>query len=649
MRVDSSSLGRLLVSRAPLFSPDGRLLLCISGSKVEGYSVKTGKKVVDLPHGSAPVSGCAFLDGGGGGDEGASQQMKSLTLVTVSLDNCVRVWSLKSQTCLAERKATLPEGHRLVDILRWPEGGAPDGDRGAGGFLFLLHTVTLGFRDLKGAASSVMKMRLRIKEGQGGGMAVETSLFLMVCGSRIRQVRVCARGAMVAVLCRHDFLVWSLAEGVWRHFTCRPGAPLTTMDIHPQGVYVAVGDRAGVITTWYIQPFLRSRGDGDGEALPSGVTKLPVYRIARGGTLMKRAGAKAEREPEITATGPVPVLRGFEVPCGFLHWHAMAVASTRHAAATDNMSPLSGRLLSGGTEGVIVTWAMGAASQQRHFLPRLGAPIIHLCPSPDGESVAVSLADNSIKLINTGSMDLQHTIRGLSVPLTTEWTEDRKPSVPLPLERWAGDAAAETGGNVGAILEASDYFSSFAFAPPAHLDCAFGSSDVPVLMRLPRSSLKIGKGGVEESKKIARKADANGEAVISEVAASPSEEEGGGDGLMLLAASKRAQMLRLEGGGISATDCGGVALGEGTGSRAYVSKTRFTDISGEWVVERACVGTSRAQGRVLAVVESKKSEAAERLCREVNDVTGGLGREGGSAVVPQRDPQGRHFVLKVRK
>ncbi|KAK7474309.1 hypothetical protein BaRGS_00034444 [Batillaria attramentaria] len=86
------------------------------------------------------------------------------------------------------------------------------------------------------------------------------------------------------------------------------------------------------------------------------------------------------------------------------HWHSLPVQTLA-------FTPEGSCLLSGGHECVLVKWQMN--SEQREYLPRLGAPLCGIAPSPDGTLYATSHTDNVIQLI-TSNFHLNYAIRGLT-------------------------------------------------------------------------------------------------------------------------------------------------------------------------------------------------------------------------------------------
>ncbi|MCO5553971.1 hypothetical protein L7F22_007497 [Adiantum nelumboides] len=73
-------------------------------------------------------------------------------------------------------------------------------------------------------------------------------------------------------------------------------------------------------------------------------------------------------------------------------------------------------LFSGGKEAVFVMWQLETG--EKRFLPRLGSSILHFAGSSDASVVSVSCADNSIKLINLGTMAVQKSIQGIRPPVS---------------------------------------------------------------------------------------------------------------------------------------------------------------------------------------------------------------------------------------
>uniref|UniRef100_UPI00358EB187 WD repeat-containing protein 75 isoform X2 n=1 Tax=Myxine glutinosa TaxID=7769 RepID=UPI00358EB187 len=86
------------------------------------------------------------------------------------------------------------------------------------------------------------------------------------------------------------------------------------------------------------------------------------------------------------------------------HWHSDKVQDLAFSVGGQSLFTV-------GMEAVLVQWCYGSESE-RHFLPRLGAPIQHVVPSPCGSLLATSHTDNKIVLIHS-CLDVAHIIQGL--------------------------------------------------------------------------------------------------------------------------------------------------------------------------------------------------------------------------------------------
>ncbi|KAJ2726404.1 NET1-associated nuclear protein 1 [Coemansia sp. Benny D115] len=90
--------------------------------------------------------------------------------------------------------------------------------------------------------------------------------------------------------------------------------------------------------------------------------------------------------------------------CRPMHWHAHRVNAVAFG--------VDGRLmLSGGEEGVFVMWHLG--TEKRDFLPRLGAEIQNITISPNQMLYAVSLRDNTVRIISAMNNTVVAALQGL--------------------------------------------------------------------------------------------------------------------------------------------------------------------------------------------------------------------------------------------
>lgn len=88
-----------------------------------------------------------------------------------------------------------------------------------------------------------------------------------------------------------------------------------------------------------------------------------------------------------------------------LHWHARPVKSL--VFTIDGVY-----LISGGEESVLVMWQL--ATGKKSFLPRLGGEVVAIVPSLHPSLFAISCKDNSIKLLNIGTMEMEKTFQGIA-------------------------------------------------------------------------------------------------------------------------------------------------------------------------------------------------------------------------------------------
>jgi WD40 repeat protein len=91
-----------------------------------------------------------------------------------------------------------------------------------------------------------------------------------------------------------------------------------------------------------------------------------------------------------------------------LHWHA-------HPVASISLSPDGRFMFSGGDEGVLVVWQL--ATGIKNFVPRLGEAITFVSSSTVEARLAVTTADNSVRIINTASLKTDWEMKALYIPV----------------------------------------------------------------------------------------------------------------------------------------------------------------------------------------------------------------------------------------
>ena len=94
-------------------------------------------------------------------------------------------------------------------------------------------------------------------------------------------------------------------------------------------------------------------------------------------------------------------------PSTLLHWHA-------HSVYTMALSPDANYLYTGADEAVLVVWQLGTGI--KNFIPRLGGAITFISSSAKEAKVAITTADNAVRIVNTASMREVWELRAMYIP-----------------------------------------------------------------------------------------------------------------------------------------------------------------------------------------------------------------------------------------
>ena len=84
-----------------------------------------------------------------------------------------------------------------------------------------------------------------------------------------------------------------------------------------------------------------------------------------------------------------------------VHWHSAAVGCICFSSDGNYM-------LSGGSEAVLVIWQLRSGT--RTYLPRLGAALRCIHPTPDPSAYLVTQVDNTMRLVNTSTMKVDCSV-----------------------------------------------------------------------------------------------------------------------------------------------------------------------------------------------------------------------------------------------
>ncbi|GLC42212.1 hypothetical protein PLESTB_000643100 [Pleodorina starrii] len=181
-----------------------------------------------------------------------------------------------------------------------------------------------------------------------------------------------AFGSLAATIDRHSLFVWRTGTDIYQPLNLKHTKPYTCLALSADDSLIAAGDVSGRILLWRsfehcVPSALRDREAGGGKV-------------------------HAAVQPPLTT----------------LHWHA-------HPVGALTFSPDGTYLLSGGYEGVLVMWQV--ESNNRNYLPRLGAPLVGLHPSPaDPAKYVVRQADNVVRVVNAATMKVEVSVVGLQPP-----------------------------------------------------------------------------------------------------------------------------------------------------------------------------------------------------------------------------------------
>eukprot|EP01116_Phalansterium_solitarium_P023920 TRINITY_DN8595_c0_g1_i1.p1 TRINITY_DN8595_c0_g1~~TRINITY_DN8595_c0_g1_i1.p1 ORF type:complete len:1176 (+),score=463.09 TRINITY_DN8595_c0_g1_i1:143-3670(+) len=340
----------LKITNVPVvFTPDSKHFFCCTSSTVNVFSTATGEQVRQLTgHASAVTS--IFVN-----------PINADQVYSSSLDGTIRLWNYVDSSQVSqynigrgiEQMIVDPrDPHRvfvsLTDAPSTEPGGKPQANDPN---INKRKTVHLELTKVHSGRQLPL-----FKSGPVTGLAASRS------------------GEFVAATSGHRLYVYNVATREKRSFTARK--PMTAVAVHPTEGFVATGDQTGSITIWYC---LGAHWHDS----------KPAPDIAK--TAKKYKTWTRQRIADQKVTTKV------------MHWHANAITCL-------NFTNDAAYLLSGGQEAVLVVWQLETGAKQ--FLPRLGAGIVGVTPSPDSSVYAVSTLDNTVKLISTLSFKQQTTVRG---------------------------------------------------------------------------------------------------------------------------------------------------------------------------------------------------------------------------------------------
>jgi len=416
-------VGGSVCTYASCFSNDDKLLCLPCGNSVKLISARTGNQVGLLPgqdEGEDEMQLTAQMDDGSQAassiksNAASPSALRSLPshaghrglvttvfphptnrvqLYTASLDGTIKLWDLYDQTCVATYEVKIGSGSEGDKFDRPPIIGMV---QGAADLLYLLVDPYL-FTQAQGeraesstahAAGSSSSAAAASAASPSTSAATVTPVSDRERACRIVLYQVSKRSAFIlykvkdasrlaidpskrilAVISGRTLRVYDTlrkrSKSTFKQ--CWP-FNLSTVTFHPNETFLTVGDEKGhlFIVHGYQQHSKQNKlvtsGANDGSSSQGIVTQT-------------------------------------------LHWHAHRVGAVMFTQDGHYM-------LSGGEEGVLVIWQLETGT--KHFIPRLASTILHMSLSHDGNTYALSMGDNRIKLVSAVTNRVEKVITGLS-------------------------------------------------------------------------------------------------------------------------------------------------------------------------------------------------------------------------------------------
>eukprot|EP00249_Psilotum_nudum_P013951 c24593_g1_i1 orf=327-2879(-) len=395
-----------LVERRPVFSADGKTLLVCTGCSISVYSVATGLLVSRLQGHNAAVTSVTVVRYAGAADAVVSRAWSS------SLDGTIKFWDVSNGTVIKSINIGRPifsmavpklckpftvsqKRQQLVAFLliQWKtdmcdnevhdKGSMQNGKLDQGVRIKKVKNILAN--DLSTRSWRVLLHDLTNNKPLPGHLAKALYPNVLVAGPL---------GGLVGIVDNRKIWVWRVSdrslilakdvEATILHHT----KTFQDLAFDPTETMVAGGDATGRILIW----------KNVGERSFASVAQRNAWDMGKKQNNVEMSGVRGHDDAAALTT---------------YHWHADRVNFLLFSAD-------GAYLFSGGKEAVLVLWQLETGKQQ--FLPRLGSSLLFIASSSDPSFFSISFADNTIKFINTGTMTVERSIRGIKppVPLTEQ-------------------------------------------------------------------------------------------------------------------------------------------------------------------------------------------------------------------------------------
>jgi NET1-associated nuclear protein 1 (U3 small nucleolar RNA-associated protein 17) len=358
-----------------LFSNDSRYFFCCCGCVVKVISVATGDTYKVLRAHTDLVTGVA------------NNPNNHLQVYTFSLDGTFRLWDYTEPIVLQTWNVSVPIKYFALNLhtkkgkLYFYTYGRKKRRYKEVNEQMNVENDTEG-RENKRDSNTFSTQNTENKENRHDGsdthgiyqFSVSTRRLKLISSKTVDGLQLSHDGSFLAAWANKEFHIYNTKEKLWVSYKCN--LSITCLAFHPQLSFVATGHDNGMIKFWHCFTLATQFNN-------SGATKDDNER-----PVVEPKSLKQQHNTMIVSN----------------HWHHERL----HALTFDHDGYY---MYSGGKEMVLVIWQLETGT--REYIPRIGAPILHIVLSPDTILWALQCQDNAIRLVNTRSRRLDLAVEGI--------------------------------------------------------------------------------------------------------------------------------------------------------------------------------------------------------------------------------------------